>query len=344
MANNFVMVITSDPQYSWFPENDPPKVGLIACEDIANSRKEDNKRENKLELCYFSSIVERYTELTEDKPLHGGFVAINGDLVCYNNVVTGPNDCSLFKRTFYKHYCQLVGKNNVFFGLGNHDYINNNNDTGGNLGAIGMLDFLRTTMSKMQKDGLICNFDCKKELGVSQYSGSLAYYKIIGDSAFIQLNYGIGNPKIVNESMAPKCYKLQSAHNWLTQTLEVLNGNSKISSIFINLHNFKDDKGKKVSNCDTYTTLEKLLGGVGGKKVKAVFGGHYHTAYGKVSGYSLSNEGREIPIYLSGSASQGSFITLVGKDNGKFDVTVWRNPDVENSIGAKKILEDTLPL
>lgn len=339
MANNFVMVITSDPQYSWFPENDPKRVGLIACEDVATDRKEDNERENKLELNYYSSIQEQYKKLIKEKPLYGGYVVINGDLVCYNNVVFGANDCSLFKSTFYKHYCELVGKDNVFFGLGNHDYINNNNDTGGNLGAIGMLDFLRTTMNDMEKKGKICKFDCKKDK--SQYSGSLAYYKIIGDSAFVQLNYGIGNPEVVNESMSRKCYKLESAHEWLTKTLEELNKNSKISSIFINLHNYKDDTGKKVSRCDTFTTLKNYLSGELGDKVKAVFGGHFHTTYKKLED-SFENGDRIIPIYLSGSASQGSFITLVGKDDGKFDVTVWRNSDVEHSKTAEKLESGTL--
>lgn len=330
--NPIIMMVTSDPQYSWFPENDEnPKSAEDPMTEDAKTAAQ--RRMKKLAENYIASLSKVLHEVEMDvrtrwKPSNQPYfgITINGDLVAFNNCAV-YRDLSGFQDKFYKPYQKFFGADRIYVGLGNHDYINNDGKTPLNSGTLAMLDFLLDETRKRNVEQFD-ERDNKEESNLFKtvHEGSLAYYFRREGSAFIQLNEGPGfSAKISGE--LETLYDIKSSEAWLEKQLKALNEDDDIKSIFINLHEYS-------TNYNNKAILDKILQSESAGKVKAVFSGHYHKSYGK------KNNIGKIPHFISGSASQGSFLSLVvNNQTGDYEVKVWRNHDILNKNTADLIGE-----
>ncbi|QOS99843.1 metallophosphoesterase [Brevibacterium sp. JNUCC-42] len=312
MANLIqALVITSDPQYPWTP-----------CSDSSSSptcpENEDTKRRRSEEL-----IREQYQNInsyTDSVP--NSSVIINGDITAYgHNDIANPE---------WNKMNQLLKelKRPYYYGLGNHDIETNCANNGCFRNSIeNYREHVRLKLPSSQVD-----ISSSSEIvGGAQrvsHSGSFASAVEFGDIYSIQLN---SFPTMEREySDAYLRIKMYPKLDWLENQLKKARDNNKI--IIVNVH--KPDSWAGGPNQRFKNLLKEY-------RVAAVFCGHYHFNCGDYSYYTSKAPSYvdylgTIPIFLSGSASQRTYLILEHVESKLNIYSVrnnnWRERKLEKSI------------
>ena len=226
-------------------------------------------------------------------------VVINGDLTAFwqhlDDATT--DEVRLFRQHYEPaaHYAVREALQLPLFpGLGNHDYANNVNDCtgtiphysynyGSNACAREAIDYMKTAVAcdhiKNFPTGTIVSFD----------RDSLGYAFDIGKYRFVQMhNY----PTYTRTEIG-----IKSATSWLEKVLD--DAKAKGKHAVLNYHD--PDEHWKPSDADFKAALK-------GQDVVAIFAGHYHKTWGKYD--TVSVDGKQIPVYLSGSSEYNRFLLV----------------------------------
>lgn len=273
--------ITSDPQYPWTPCSDSRSHPSCPEEDATKKRRsEDLIREQ------YNNINDYMNSLSS---VVNSAVLINGDMTAFGH--GGEWD----------KINSLVGILNrpYYFGLGNHDIENNFNDCANNGCFKNSLNYLQGHVRR-HNNIPSSQFDYSVQEGIGgtwacstreRRSGSFAYAFDIGNICFIQLQHDPLMNKYADIT-STNCheYHIYPNREWVENQLRRARDSGKI--IIVNVH----VKGNINSD---YANLLRQYG------VSSVFSGHYHT--------SLGNDGlvgSSIPAFISGSASQRTYLIL----------------------------------
>jgi hypothetical protein len=309
------MIVTSDPQYPWTDLTD------------AHVTQSDSARDSRSEAL----ITEQYLSIAAYRAARPGTdipVFINGDLTAYGHG---------HQRAVMARLLTILG-DNVHLGLGNHDYENNIRKENGsgcyNNGcardSIG--DLVRHVTSKAGK----ISFDFSVIPGVFRtvYEGSLAYAVDapgLDRVLSIQLN-NFPNYEVsfeTNEGVGAGRYDISSSLPWLRHLIENKLEKPRYGDWkdrdhdfgIVHMHDPKElygDFARMVINAD----------------IAAIFAGHLHEQMGRYG------EVGSVPVYLSGSASQRTYLIVEhDTDEGMLHVFGVRNNDPE-----QKQLIDTVPV
>ncbi|PEE68564.1 metallophosphoesterase [Bacillus thuringiensis] len=299
-------VVTSDPQYPWTDKTD---------NNETETESEQKRRSEQLIREQYNSINEytsQLTGMTEVTP-----VLINGDLTAFGHPWQWDKMNSLLS----------VLKSPIFPGLGNHDIENNLDDCFLNECARQSMNFYLNHVSMLDTT----RFDRKQATpsgtSITNYFGSFAYSMDVGPIHFIQLNNDPTQIFSISTNMGIEKYTMENALNWLKLDLE--DAKQYGQAIIVNMHkpnNWQHD------NEEIKTRFKKLLDDY---NVKAVFAGHYH----KESGYFPSKYDDffgNVPVFLSGSASQKTYLTVEYNNNEmkvyKVSNNNWRNKTLLRTI------------
>ncbi|TBX38919.1 hypothetical protein E0M35_28475 [Bacillus thuringiensis] len=294
---NGAFVVTSDPQYPWTDRTDNGQT---------ESESEKERRSEQLIREQYNSINEytsRLTGMTEPTP-----VLINGDLTAFGHPWQWDKMNSLLG----------ILKSPIFMGLGNHDIENNIDDCLSNSCVRSSMNYFT---KHMQLYGLT-RYDRKGDAPNNSHRfGSFAYSIDVGPIHFVQLNNYPTMTFRISE------YTMEDSLSWLEQDLKEANQYGQ--AIIVNMH---EPSGWKKGSQEQKNRFKNLLEKY---KVKAVFAGHYH----KKSGY-FPNDYKDFfgntPVFLSGSASQRTYLTAeyTNKEIKVYKVkdNNWRNKTLLKTI------------
>jgi cytolysin (calcineurin-like family phosphatase) len=285
------MVFASDPQYPWTEKSD-------SGEDESSADFE--KRAKWLVETQFASIAQFRTEM-------GGQAAvplmINGDMTAFGHGWQRSYVGSMLKKYFGDH---------VLYGLGNHDYQNNVNDCFSESCAAGsIVDYRDHHVGKVDEFDL----EVTGSFVNKHYLGSLAYSKNMGEVHLVQLNNEPTYAVKISHALNPTTFDITASLDWLENDLRVARAQGY--AIIINMHKPYEWKGSWDQEKRFREMIEKY-------QVTAMFAGHFHDEGGSQT-YMGS-----VPMFLSGSASQQTYLTATfSKDRKQLEVSLveynqWR--------------------
>lgn len=294
IENSGSLVITSDPQYPWTDKTD----------DNQPETEDEKKSRSTMLIGNQYRNINDYTNTVEKSS-----ILINGDITAFGHP---------WQRSEIKRLLKIL-KRPYYYGLGNHDIINNYNDCEGNRCANGSFyDYFSHVQGLNLPES---RFDAKKDSSNAPYlfiyKGSFSYSIDFGKIYSIQLNCypGMESHFLHTEVLTGYAYDMEDNIKWFENELKLAKNEDK--AIIVNVHYYDRFSPK----------YQKLLSDYG---VKAVFSGHYHKNAGRYSSiYS-------IPVFLSGSASQSTYL-IVEYDNTNMKVYLvknndWRNKKLINTI------------
>ncbi|MEC0188047.1 metallophosphoesterase [Paenibacillus larvae] len=232
-------------------------------------------------------------------------VLINGDITAFGHD---------YQRYKMRDKLLPILKKPYYYGLGNHDIENNKNDCFADQCFFWtMSDFF--THVKHRKN---IEFDYTE---TPWRRGSFYYAVDFGDIYSIQLN---NYPTMETSSETIwGSIEMKPDLNWLEWQLQYAIQAGKI--IIVNVHKPDDWKGGPNER------FKKLLKDY---DVAAVFCGHYHKQCGRK--YQYSDYFGDVPVFLSGSASQRTYLILeqTAKEINIYSVrdNNWKNKKLEASI------------
>lgn len=285
----FSVVISSDPQYPWYDGTLPP--GLTS----EDQHKQNSERQIRQQY-------ESVNRLAEQRKGAGGpyqveAVLINGDLTAFGH------DWQFDK---YKELVQILGAK-FYPALGNHDYMNNVNDSYNNNNASRMVKYMHEWL---QSNAGVLNYDfteCSYYKGElrTDHAGSLAYSFNIGKVHFVQLqNYPSYTTQWNSWNLGGArrdFYFITESFYWLENDLARPEPGDVI---IVSVHDYNtvlpnDDKSNFTEpGLGRFNRLVKAYG------VSAVFSGHFHDQ----CGYMCDVEGSQIPVFRSGAASYQDYL------------------------------------
>ncbi|HIF9079093.1 TPA: metallophosphoesterase family protein [Photobacterium damselae] len=266
------------------------------------------------------NVVNQYKMFSREYP-DVKAVFINGDLTEYGHSIEWTH----FKTA-------LLGLNiPYYYGLGNHDFINNLNDCYENNCAIRSFNNL---YNHVQSKKNIVSFDAKKNIDyefptiVNRLKGSFSYSVDFGDVFMIQLNdlydkeYNIDEYSSLNGAKRHIIERTPDInHSWLREQLKKARKEGKI--IIVNMHRYQSSVKITLNEFD----------------VKLIFTGHYHDNLGGYSGN-----------FSSGSSAKGTYLKLdidsknktakifKAKDNST-DLTFVADIDLESNYVDNEVEE-----
>ncbi|PFN52282.1 metallophosphoesterase [Bacillus thuringiensis] len=293
-------VVTSDPQYPWtdITDNSDP--------NVTETESEKKRRSEEFIRGQYNSINEYIQQLkgmTEATP-----VLINGDVTAFGHPWQWNKMESLLN----------ILKAPILLGLGNHDIENNIDDCVANSCVRSSMEHYTDRIQLLAKT----RYDRKGEYPNNSHKfGSFAYSVDVGPIHFVQLN---NYPTMTFQVSG---YTMEDSLNWLEQDLKDAYQYGQAS--IVNMHEPSGWKKGTQEQKDRFKGLLKKY------NVKAVFAGHYH----KKSGY-FPNDYKEyfgdVPVFLSGSASQKTYL-IAEYDNNEMKVYKVRNNEWKNKKLVGKI-------
>ena len=269
------LVFVSDPQYPW---SDLTDAGLP---DPGDKRAEE-------------LIEAQYSDIASFRKVNGGAiqvpVMINGDITAFGHGAERSYMRSVFEEKLEGVYD---------YGLGNHDYENNIDDCKfpeNNCAAGSIMELKERYWGKVDMD-----LFARIEGGVKIFYGSLAYSKTVVDVHLIQLN---NEPTyLVNFSsgfpLNRIAFEIADALDWLERDLRRAHSQGKI--IILNMHKPERWKGSDEQIARFRAMIERY-------KVSAIFAGHFHTEPGLYQGWNLRDYFGDVPVFLSGGASNQTYL------------------------------------
>ncbi|MEB8716557.1 RICIN domain-containing protein [Bacillus cereus] len=301
------LIITSDPQYPWTPAMDD-----------GNSKESENEKKRVSE----NLIREQYNNINSYVSSHGvAPVIINGDITAYGHPWQREKMEELFNELLMRH----------FYGLGNHDIENNFNNCVDNRCTAGSLSDLYWHTRRMPET-ILDEVDIKKSdlpFGKTALTGSFAYAINHQDFYIIQLN-NYPTMEIESKPVFGDHFKMQSTLDWLEKVLKKARALGKI--IIVNVH--KPDCWTVKPKCKDEKPSQRFKDLLKKYDVSAVFAGHYHKKLGLRG--EFSEYFGNIPVFLSGSASQKSYLIVEQTEENLNVYSVqennWRGKKLEKSI------------
>lgn len=273
------LVFTSDPQYPWTESSDRGR-------DETTSDKE--QRSKWLIETQYSDVASFRRNHSID-PAHIP-VMVNGDMTAFGHGYQRDMTRSILDN-------QLGGVYD--YGLGNHDYENNVDDCFLNNCAAGsVVDFKDRYLGKLTTLDVRISDEGTVKKGVF---GSLAYSRDFGDVHIVQLH---NEPTYTTAFTAwdwgvPTSYQVSESLDWLEEDLKRARESAKI--ILLNMH--KPDRWK-----GTAEQIARFKAIIERYKVTAVFAGHLHTEPGSYYGWSKRDYFGDVPVFLSGGASNQTYL------------------------------------
>ncbi|WP_332761622.1 metallophosphoesterase family protein [Pseudomonas koreensis] len=272
------MVFASDTQYPWTDKTDSG----------------DFEPDSEFDARAKWLVETQLASIADFRNQHGSQaqvpLMINGDITAFGHG---------WQRSFMRGMLDKHFKGEYLYGLGNHDYENNVDDCFTNSCAAGsIVEF------KEHHEGRVDSFDLQITGGFlnKTYSGSLAYSKNIGDVHMVQLNNDPAYTARIAHPLNPTTFQINDALDWLETDLRL----ARIAgyAIIINMHKPFGDKVSPEQN-------RRFLDMISKYQVTAIFAGHWHRdggdAYWKGS----------VPMFLSGSTSQQTYLTASFTDDRK---------------------------
>jgi cytolysin (calcineurin-like family phosphatase) len=273
------LVFTSDPQYPWTESSDRGW-------DETTSDKE--QRSKWLIETQYSDVASFRRNHSVD-PAHIP-VMVNGDMTAFGHGYQRDMTRSILEK-------QLEGIYD--YGLGNHDYENNVDDCFLNNCAAGsIVDFKDRYLGKLTTLDMRISDEGTVKKGVF---GSLAYSRDFGDVHIVQLH---NEPTYTTAFSAwdwgvPTSYQVSESLDWLEEDLKRARESAKI--ILLNMHKPDSWKGSAEQIARFKAIIERY-------KVTAVFAGHLHTEPGSYYGWSKRDYFGDVPVFLSGGASNQTYL------------------------------------
>jgi cytolysin (calcineurin-like family phosphatase) len=242
-------------------------------------------------------------------------------------------DLTAFGHTWQIAYMQGALKTlttPVYLGLGNHDYQNNIDDCWENRCARESVWWFADHMSKMPLDAFDIRFRHNWEfawpfIGRDEAYGSLAWSKTFDDIVFIQLNnypeYEKTIPHFNYARWTHETVTIKSALPWLDKQMSSARRQGKAIVLMMHIPQGGEEFQRLV---DRY-------------EVSAIFAGHFHQFAGKFGAMGMTR----VPVYLSGSADQRTYLALEweGPTSGDLTIALARNnatPQAIDTIALKK--------
>ena len=276
-AENFTVAVVSDTQLPWDDTSPDVKKGTVTVESLWR-----NSRAFNLEMVQAVNGLQ-VTQSQTTSPL--AFTVMNGDLTAFFH----PDQLSEFRAFYDEGFAYAspnVLKTPVYLGLGNHDYANNVGDCSAssldkNRCAKNAVNLIRGSVFA----GYTRNMPASN---IESYdAGSLAYSWNHGPYHFVQLHHG--------PSYEVPALSISKPLTWLKADLA--RAHARGQSVVINAHIPDDLRGAE------------FLSAIDGVPVLAMFAGHEHAMVGLHSTVRTP-AGRNIPIFLSGSADHQTFLRV----------------------------------
>jgi len=276
-AENFTVAVVSDTQLPWDDTSVEAQNRTGTLESLWR-----NSRAFNLEMAQSINGLQ-VTQGRTDSPL--AFTVMNGDLTAFFH----PDQLSEFRAFYDAGFAWAypnVLRTPVYLGLGNHDYQNNVGDCSAssldkNRCAKNAINLIRGSVFA----GYTRNMPAKN---IESYdAGSLAYSWNYGPYHFVQLHNG--------PSYEVPALGISKSLTWLKADLARAKARGQL--VVINAHIPEDLRSKA------------FLSAIDGMPVVAMFAGHLHALIG-LFGSVVTPEGRKIPIFLSGSADQRTFLRV----------------------------------
>lgn len=302
------LVITSDPQYPWTDCTDKSRFscnsGVSPCSNANYSEDETTKQNRSKAL-----IQEQYNNINSyTDSVTNASVFINGDMTAYGHGWQWDQIKSLLR----------ILKKKYYFALGNHDIENN-------IGDCFMEQCFRNSMDDLRRHinshGLPSSqYDFMyTSRGWGYYYGSFGYAVDLGNICCLQLNNYPTQFADVDTYATGNNFKIYPNINWVENQLARAKNMGQI--ILVHLH--QHDKLTQ-----EYKNLFEKYG------VAAIFAGHYHTSLGHRTTYN------NIPVFLSGSASQRTYLILE-QFSSKLDIykvtcNDWKKRSLVRSIDLEE--------
>ena len=296
--SKFGFIMAADPQYPWTLKDDKEhKMGTSGSwyqtNPTADSYADDADTLAEKQVESINRLVD--ARVSSDFPIRG--LMFNGDIINVNGYKFLKKNTELGH--FEKYYEKL--KVPFYFGLGNHDYVDNLGKTGKNVGSTAVINYLLRTCLERK----IYNVDCEQTSSSvprrTFFNGSFSYSFDVGHVHFVQLHNYPGYKKIWSgfsiKGLRNYYVCNKNCYDWLAKDLAAAYEAGK--AIIVCFHIYKD---KSQIDDSRYIDLFNLY------KVSAIFVGHNHTSYGKISGYF------DIPTFYCGSTSQSNYILLEIED------------------------------
>lgn len=302
-ATVHTMIVTSDPQYPWTDATDR---GIDEDESTKRTRSEALITEQ-----YESIAAYRAARADQRIP-----VVINGDLTAYGHG---------WQRDTFKRLVQILGSD-VYLGLGNHDYQNNIRRENGegcflNACARGSIQDFAKWMRGQRMALRVLSFDYATYPGLFRdvYQGSLGYtFRAPGFPYALQAqlhnapNYSVRFTS--NEGIRAAEFDIEAPVTyWLRNALADRMAQADVSFTVMHMHK------PPVYDAAFVETLRQ-------HPVSAIFAGHLHQWLG------LYRMIEGVPVFLSGSASQRSYLIVEHDDQAnRLRVYAVRNNDPEHA-------------
>jgi len=288
-TNQYSLVITSDPQYPWTDKTDD---GISEPEKVKESRSEE-------------LIRAQYESVNEYNAKSGlrSLTMINGDITAFGHNYQWNKMNNLFQILDQTYY----------YGLGNHDIENNQNDCFQDGCFNTSLNHLRGHVTQNHN---IIDFDYNT---VSSHGYSI---EVGTGLTYVQLN---NYPTMSYTSKYSK-HGISPNLSWIEK--EFSKARTKGHNIIVGVH--KPNDWKTGPSPEFISLLNRY-------KVKAVFAGHYHKNIGE---FSSSSYFGQTPVFLSGSASQESYL-IVENDMNYLNIyqvlkNDWKNKELIRKIPLSK--------
>ncbi|OUA83535.1 RICIN domain-containing protein [Bacillus thuringiensis] len=316
------LVFTSDPQYPWTDCQDSSAFQNCNISNVspcqgpfgdAEDRSTRRWRSEQLIREQYNNINSYTEDISTGNRNRPAAVIANGDITAFghNHIASPERQWDMMRGTgpLNRGLFGILARP-LYFGLGNHD-LDTVCGTDGNTCFGASIDALR---SHVLGHRLPSNhFDMSQE-GL-RLVGSFAYQVDFGRICSIQLN---DFPTFDRRSTASH---IRENYDWLRNRLRIARNEGRV--IIINLH-------QPSRLTDRYRRLFQEFG------VSAIFGGHFHSTVGRWN--SVGN----IPVFLSGGASQRTYLILEHFENRLEIFSVrcndWRSRQHVQTIPIENIL------
>lgn len=299
-------VFASDPQYPWTPASD---------DGLEQSSSERDQQSRLL-------IDRQYASIARYRTSKGGLgipVMINGDITAFGHQWQREVIYPLLKQHLQDNY---------YFGLGNHDYVNNINDTLNNAAARdSVLDLIEFHRERVDTQHLHYERNAIQD----SYTGSLAYSISFGQVRLVQLNNQPTYRTTFTSGWAwplERHFRFEIDHSldWLEVQLKEAHAHGQ--TLLLNLHQPSEWQAQS-------DELERFKHMINRYQVAAVFAGHHHKEAG--AWYRDIKHYGKVPVFLSGSASQSSYLLAELTEDGR---TLVVKLVTENDWKAARILDE----
>ncbi|MDU8501103.1 metallophosphoesterase [Pseudomonas syringae] len=331
------IIFASDPQYPWskHEKNIEDSLGVLPRPQSQDVPLQSRASVN--EVSTEDLVRNQYNAIQKWRAGAMGGVAnnpviINGDMTAFGHG---------WQREFLYGTLDSTLSTNWYFGLGNHDYKNNVDDCQ-NKGCA--RDSMNDLIGRMGSNNMDYSLDNGGGLPpTKRYSGSFAYYKDFGRVRYIQLNL---NPSYINWFYSAGIPLVRSKYEfdiqspvengWLERVLN--NAMQQKKFVIIGMH----DPAEWTYSPDsrTQSILYKFRNLLKVYNVSAIFAGHFHANAG-----SLHSPYEGVPVFLSGSATDETFL-VVDIDEGGKSFQTWlvknNNPQTAQFLGGSPLKLSTV--